>query len=540
MSQDGDFLEEEIIEPDATQYRERFKGRCAPRLGQVFDLETGVERVQPLNPSDEGAVRRFKTEEFMVPLPASMGPGALSGMGSGGSARPDTTRIGRSLGPRSTGPGSDHSSERRDGDSARPFAYASSWVAALAQEDHVGNYHQANQRPRYSRRQRSPSPVESTSYRSAAGSQRPSRAGSHRRSASPADDRGYPVRQKTPPRYIPPDHPVNRVRATLSRRAKYLEATREWAQQVTDTRVLWQIPPEYGWSMEFLKQGILVISEASEVRLRLLGLMTPGVQFARHVLALGIEHGIRFHIGVKNSSYTQFAPLAPQHHRAITKAQIESTDHRLEPVSDAATTHSRYLRLLGEIALLPNARGIIGHGGGASWILRAHGYVGLVNDFMSGPSSHITVYHGGVNDAADDNCAGIRWDDVSANDYQCIHGFVPGATRDHDSWMYPTDELLEDISKHYFREWNAVIDDHFKRIKAEWEDHPCRGHIRTRREWVAHFHTSNHGRFAPAIEVNMAWMEEGKARLAHAFVEESWNKKEVWALAVPEVFKQQF
>ncbi|KAJ7016334.1 hypothetical protein C8F04DRAFT_1281757 [Mycena alexandri] len=537
LTEADDFMDEEVVEDNPSEFRERFKGRCAPRQGQIFDVETGVEQAKAVNFNNPVAVSQFKNERFMVPPPGSLGGRPRVGLSQDGSSHPDTTKRGRSIGPRRTGPSSDHSSERQRYDDVRPMAYSSGWVTAMTKETHAGNYWS----PRPSRRQcRSVSPATSTapSARSS-GSVALSRTGSARRSASPEAARAYPVRQRTPPPFVAPWHPVHRIREKLTRRAEFLESMREWAAQITSTVVLWQIPAEYGWNMEFIKQGYLIISEASEVRLRLLALMTPGVRFARHVLTLGIEHGIGFRIGLENTVYPRFAPLVPLEHRATTKALIESDDRRLEPGASAVVTHERFLRLLGEVTGLPNARAIIGRGGGPSWIVRAHGYLGLVKDFMSGPSAQVTVYHGGANDSADEPSLGLRWDELRENDYQCIYGFVPGTTREKDTWIYPPDEMLEEISKHYYREWNSVVDDHFRRIKKEWDDRPCRGKLRTRKEWITFFHTSNHGRFAPAIEVNNAWIEEGRERLEHAF-ESSWNRKHIWNIEVPEVFKQSF
>ncbi|KAJ7179705.1 hypothetical protein C8R46DRAFT_1212236 [Mycena filopes] len=314
---------------------------------------------------------------------------------------------------------------------------------------------------------------------------------------------------------------------------------RDWASQITTTTVLWQIPPQYGWNLAYLKEGHLIISEAAETCLRLLALMTPGVRFARHVLELGIEHGITFQIGLTLTVYPRFAPLVPLEHRATTKAKLESGDRRMEEGSSSVVTHARYLRLVGEVTELANARSLIGRGGTSSWIVRAHGYIGLVQDFMNGPSPHVTVYHGGANDAADEKSLGSHWDEMNENDYQALHGFVRGPTKERDSWVYPTDEILECVSKHYYREWNAVIDDHFQCIKKEWEDRPCCGELRTRKEWSVFFRTSNHGCFVLSVEVNNSWIEEGKERLNHAF-EGSWNKQEIWGILIPEVFKQSF
>jgi hypothetical protein len=325
----------------------------------------------------------------------------------------------------------------------------------------------------------------------------------------------------------------------LARRADFLDALKEWAAQITHDVVLWRIPMEFGWDMQFLKDGYLIVSEASEIRLRLIALMTPGVRFLRHVLELGVERGVGFKIGLKSSACQKYWPNVPIEHRATTKARLESSDRRLEPAASPVLTHGKWLRLLGEIAALENASAIIAHGGGPSWIVRAHGFIGLVQSLMNGPSAHVTVYHGGGNDSADDDSMGLRWDELSENDYQCIYGYVAGATRDKDTWMYPPDEMLEELSKHYYWEWNPVVDDLFQRIKKEWDDRPCRGKLRTRSQWKEFFHGTNHGRFEPEIEVNAAWILDAKTRLSRAF-EGSWNKKRVWAISIPETFKEDF
>jgi hypothetical protein len=73
-----------------------------------------------------------------------------------------------------------------------------------------------------------------------------------------------------------------------------------------------------------------------------------------------------------------------------------------------------------------------------------------VEKFMSGPSVQVTVDHGGANDAADPDVLGLQWDELSDNDYQCIYGYVTGPICKKDMWMYPPDEMLKEICKHYY------------------------------------------------------------------------------------------
>ncbi|KAJ6472382.1 hypothetical protein C8R47DRAFT_1221888 [Mycena vitilis] len=525
-----DFMEEDVVETDLSEIRERFKGRCAPKVGQIFDPETGVERAKPVEESAD--VDDFYERAMMLPPFNGLGGRELRGTGPGGEIAPDMTRWGRALGPRTTGPSSDHSSERREGDSSRPMAFRGGWLRAMAQPDNAGNYRRA----RPSRRQNHPRIMERwDAVPPDPNASSLSRAGSARCSASPNNRRDE--RARTPPR-VGLAH-LEVIQERLARRADFMDGMQDWASQITHKAVLWHIPPDFGWNMSYLRDTYLVISEAAEVRLRLAALMTPGVRFLRHVLEIGIERGIPFTIALRTTVCQNYRPNRPIVHRATTKAQLETLDRRLELGGSAVQTHSRWLRLLGDIASLENARAIIGRGGAASWIVRVHGYMGLVSDYMAGPSMHVTVYLGGGNDSADDDSLGLRWDELSENDYACIYGYVAGAIRERDTWMYPPDELLEELSKHYYREWNPEVDDLYRRIKGEWDERPCRGKMRTRKEWRDFLHGSNHGKHAPAIEVDSSWIREGKMRLARAF-EGSWNKRRIGEIAIPETFKEDF
>ncbi|KAJ7789143.1 hypothetical protein B0H13DRAFT_2394892 [Mycena leptocephala] len=360
------------------------------------------------------------------------------------------------------------------------MVFEGGWVAAMARPDHVGNYkcHRPTRRQRHALPARSLSPPFVDARSSTSSLRQGNQQGSSRRSASPDSRRGFPARLRSPPPFRSLSGRPEYMQELLARRADFLDDLREWAAQITHDVVLWRLPMEFGWNMQFLKDGYLIVSEAAEVRLRMIAVMTPGSGF--YVMS-GTRHGTRNRL---------------QHRAAIY-------DLRLEPGSSPAQTHARWLTLLGDIAALEN------------------------------------VYHGGGNDSADDDSMGLRWDELSENDYQCIYGYVAGPTREKDAWMYPPDDMLEDLSKHYYREWNPIVDDLFRRIKAEWEDRPCRGKLRTRNQWKDFIHSSNHGRFAPEIEVNAVWIQEAKSRLSRAFVG-SWNKRRIWEIAIPETFKQDF
>jgi hypothetical protein len=83
---------------------------------------------------------------------------------------------------------------------------------------------------------------------------------------------------------------------------------------------------QFGLNMAYLKDGYLIISEAAEVRLRPVALMTPGVRFLWHILEIGIECSISFHIGLKDSVCLNYSPCFLVEHCATTKVQLENLD----------------------------------------------------------------------------------------------------------------------------------------------------------------------------------------------------------------------
>jgi hypothetical protein len=169
----------------------------------------------------------------------------------------------------------------------------------------------------------------------------------------------------------------------------------------------------------------------------------------------------------------------------------------------------------------------------------AFNYGGLIQAYMRGPSVALSVFHHGGNDSGDDDCLNVHWDELSKQDYQNIFGYVQGKTSDFDAWIFPPDEVLEELLKGYYREWNKTCDGVYSRIKAEWCDNPCRGRLRTRKEWKEYFHTVNHRCLAPKQIINHGFIEEGRVRFARAFGG-SWNKKRIRDIEVPEQFRAEF
>ncbi|KAK7013198.1 hypothetical protein R3P38DRAFT_3207132 [Favolaschia claudopus] len=472
------FMDEDIPEQNSSEIRERFKGKCAPKMGQFFDPVTGVERTAPIDAKDSVAVQTFERTQFLLPPPDSIqGRSLISRVTGEPNPYPDLSRIERTVGPRKGGPASDHSSERQIGDSHRPMAFQGGWAAAMARPDNAGNYRQprANRRPRLPSREGSSSEYEETRSHFSISSRDRSPERSRRRSASPPPCRRHSDNDRQEGSTAHQQTAIDQSR--IARRTEFLSSLREWCKPTTHNAVLWRVPQQYVWNMGFLRDAYLIVSEAAEMRLRMIALQSPDVRFMRHILEIGMERGIPFHLALKSSVCETYRPRVPIMHRATTKAQLEDTSRRLEAAGSPAQTYGRWLKLLGDIAGLENARAIIARGGVASWIVRAYGYLGLVGKLMEGPSVHVTVFNGGGNDSADEDSLRLKWDELSENDYQCLYGYVPGTTREKDAWIYPPDELLEELSKHYYREWNPTVDDLMRRVRKEWDDKPCRGKL---------------------------------------------------------------
>ncbi|KAJ7699670.1 hypothetical protein B0H17DRAFT_1196276 [Mycena rosella] len=553
MEEDGSITEEEITQPDLSAIRERFKGRCAPKFGQTFDPETGVERSKTLGPEapvDE--VAEYKEKLLLIAPARDLGSRVLFGPHPN-PHEADTTRIGRSLGSRLTSPDSDHSSEPREHDSSEPMAFVVGWADAMGREswgDHKDNYmkdrntHVPHFEVRPQHRYQSPSYDDARSS-IAASDGHMSRAGTPRRSASPErrGRRRFPLRLSSPPRFQALPGMLATMGDIANRRKHWLNNFADWGRAATWVGCLWRIPIDFVWTPDVLQDRYLLLSETSEFRLRYQALVDPQICFPRHVLELAIERGIPFAIGFKLADLDRFCPKEKDEGRMVTKAMtdIKAKGPRLHASPSIRTVYDQYCRNMGKIARSPQARSIIARGGGASWLIRAYLGVDLAKLYMEGPSVKTSVHHGGVNNSGDDDRIDMSWDDISEGDYEALFGYIVGPNGpEGDTTLYPTDEILEECSHHYYGEWNLFCDLTFKRLKKELDDK--KGRCRTKKDWVQYFQSSNHGKYKPKLRVQRAFIENGMERIKGAFDTESWNKRRITTikLDLPAQFKADF
>ncbi|KAJ7824541.1 hypothetical protein B0H14DRAFT_2597201 [Mycena olivaceomarginata] len=491
MNTDGTFGREELAEPDLCAIRECFKGGYAPRLGEVFDNETGIERRKGLNTEStlEDMVEQ-KERELLVDAPPHLGG--------------RTKASWREVGPRMTSPNSDHSSERRVEDYSTPMAYESGWADAMMRDDWMDpiNHYIPNRNARLPRYHEDFDDARSHVSISSESSRESREHTYSRRSASPElrGHRVYPVRCPSPPLFAPSRHETY-MKDLQARRVRWLNNFADWGREATYESSLWRIPCENRWNPDVLALGYLIVSEVSEFKMR------PDCE--------------------------------DRTSRGVTKAMVDRHNKgpRLNPSPSMADVVQQYKANLGQIGLRPHAPCIIARGGVPSWILRAYLGVGHVAAYMEGPSMQISVHRDGANDSADRDGIDVTWDELSEGDYLAMSGLISGRTLKEDLYLYPTDAMLMEFSDHYYGEWNPFCDKTFERLKRELDSQRARG--RTRSEWKKYFQSSNHGREAPPLKVTQRFIEEGLQRLDHAFGG-SWNKKKICDIFLPEAFRADF
>ena len=155
----------------------------------------------------------------------------------------------------------------------------------------------------------------------------------------------------------------------------------------------------------------------------------------------------------------------------------------------------QYLGKLADILRRPHARAVIAMGGPTSWIARFYSGDRLVEEFMSGPSSQVTIHHRGHVMVSSSLNMPIFHDQLSHQEIELIHGYIPLSSPSEDRWAFLTSEILEEYSNHWRGEWNQGCEHIMGNIARALES----GALSplTRREWREYLHSNNRGEHAP-------------------------------------------
>ena len=134
-------------------------------------------------------------------------------------------------------------------------------------------------------------------------------------------------------------------------------------------------------------------------------------------------------------------------------------------------------------------------GGPTSWIARYYGGERLVEEFMSSPSIQVTVHHRGSVESVSGLGMPVFYDQLSAQEVELIHGYVPLGSPTTDRWAFPTTEIFEDCSKHWRGEWNLGCECIMGNIARDLGSGLLAP--QTRKEWREYLRCNNRGEHAP-------------------------------------------
>jgi hypothetical protein len=168
-----------------------------------------------------------------------------------------------------------------------------------------------------------------------------------------------------------------------------------------------------------------------------------------------MEHRIPFDIAYKHTNCDCFRPKPSDEEvtNTVSKAMVDrrSKGPRLQYSPSIKEIYREYQNNLGGLGDTPQLKCLILRGGVTSWILRAYLGLVLVRRAMTGPSVQVSVHREGANDLGDPIPINVTWDNVSEGNNKTVYGYMPGSTPELDRYLFPTDEMLEEFSDHYYR-----------------------------------------------------------------------------------------
>ena len=344
-------------------------------------------------------------------------------------------------------------------------------------------------------------------------------AESHRCSSSRSSDSPNPRHRPRPGSYMsidgwsrgrsasprPRTYNSCRTRSPAAVRAEAINRLREEGSVITFDGVVWGMPPELTWNQAFLTESILLFPDSRTLtRLKYWAICKSSMLNMRHVLNLAIERNMRFHMATRIGDLKTFRPKAAPVLVELTRRTYETgfQEEHLKDINGGAAFRDQYMGKLADILRRPHARALISMGGPTAWIAKRYGGSEIVQRFMNGPSMQVTVHHRGAV-ASSPLCEDpIFYDQVSAQEENLVHGFVPAENPEHHRWLFPTTDIMEDFCYHWHGEWTQGCDLIFHNIAKALE----RGTAKplTCKGWKAYLHSANHGDRRPEIVLTQA------------------------------------
>lgn len=491
-----DDLEAATLEEDLFSIRERYCGTHAPLPGQIFDRESGMEIRAPFEGPD--ALERL-TKELKDGIMHHRRP-LLERMQS-----PDRNPASRSVEdqhhpPRGRKAGRGKSKNRRGGPT-------------------VWELNRIHQGP--STESRLGRSTDNNSYQGASSGRSGSSVykTSSERSASPSTRSllSYEDREKV--------------------RERYLQSVAAFGERLTYQGSLYFMPIGAKWGEEVLKRGHLIIGDLDvQVRLRYWAACTKGILNLKHLLDRAVQHGLKFHIGIRHADKGYFRPIRVSQTDKLLTYRLYQPGYRDDPIVEGQGGKSfrdYYLGRLGDITRRPHARAMIGEGGPMRWIAIKYGGDDLVEAFMSGPSIQVTVHNRGHTASDGDDASQLQWDEMSPYEEDIIFGHLAAAGGQPERWLWPTEELLDRYCLHWSGEWNLGVDRLFGILDGELQRGTQK--LRCRKEWMEFLRKGHRGENEPDDVLEQKDFEEVRDKLAAAFPV-NWHNKRLSDIVLPERF----
>ena len=316
-----------------------------------------------------------------------------------------------------------------------------------------------------------------------------SRPTSHMSSSNRSRDRSASPR----PRIYQQRRATSPSSTSLSRQ-RAIARLEEECSVITYQDDVWTMPPGLEWDDSFYQDGILLFPDTRTLtRFRYWAVCVPTISTMRHLLELAICRNMKFILATRIGHLKMFRPASAPALSELTKHTYETgfQEEHLKDINGGAAFRDQYMGKLADILQRPQARALISMGGPAAWIAKRYGGPSIVQRFMSGPSAQVTIHHRGAVASSPFYDDPIFYDQISAQEENLVHGFVPAENPEHHRWLFPTMEIMDDFCSHWRGEWTQGCDFIFHNIAKGLD----RGTAKplTRKGWKAYLHSTNHG-----------------------------------------------
>ncbi|KIJ90559.1 hypothetical protein K443DRAFT_15120 [Laccaria amethystina LaAM-08-1] len=293
--------------------------------------------------------------------------------------------------------------------------------------------------------------------------------------------------------------------ATSLSRQRAVARLEEECSMITYQGSVWTMPPDLEWNTSFYQDSILLFPDSRTLtRFRYWAACVSTISNMRHLLELAICRNMKFVLATRIGDLKAFRPASAPALSELTKHTYETgfQEEHLKDINGGTAFRDQYMGKLADILRRPQARALISMGGPAAWIAKRYGGPSIVQRFMSGPSTQVTIHHRGAVASSPFYDDPIFHDQISAQEENLVHGFIPAENPEHHRWLFPTTEIMDDYCNHWRGEWTQGCDFIFHNI-AKGLDRGAAKPL-TRKGWKAYLHSTNHGTRRPDVILTAA------------------------------------